>query len=86
MSSSLPGIATSDSPVTSIDLRGFWLLVDDAEYFVPFADYPVFATATVEQIFAVQQLGPRQFHWPNLDADVELDALQAPDRYPLVWR
>jgi hypothetical protein len=85
MSSSLPGIAISDSPVTNIDLHGFWLLVGDAEYFVPFADYPVFATATIEQIFTVQQLGPRQLHWPDLDADVELDALQAPDRYPLVW-
>ena len=86
MSSSLPGISISDSPVTSIDLHGFWLLVDDAEYFVPFANYPVFATATVEQIFGVQRLGPRQFHWPSLDADVELDALETPERYPLAWR
>jgi hypothetical protein len=86
MISSLPGLGISPSPVTNIDAHGFWLLVDDAEYFVPFADYPVFATATVEQIFAVQPLGPRQFHWPELDVDVELDALETPERYPLVWR
>jgi hypothetical protein len=86
MISSLPGIDISHSLVTNIDPHGFWLLVDDAEYFVPFADYPVFAAATIEQIFSVQQLSPKQFHWPALDADVELDALEVPERYPLVFQ
>ncbi len=85
MISNLPGTNTSHSEVTSIGLTGFWLLVDDAEYFVPFADYPVFQTATVEQVFAMQHLSPTQFYWPNLDADIELDALTNPERYPLVW-
>jgi hypothetical protein len=85
MSSSRPGIGISNL-VTNIDAHGFWLLVEDAEYFVPFDDYPVFATATVEQIFDVQQLGPRQFYWPALDADIELDALESPERYPLVFQ
>ena len=64
---------------------GFWLLVDDREYFVPFSDYPVFQQATVAQIYAVQRIGPDQFHWPELDADVELGALEAPERYPLQY-
>ena len=85
-SSSLPGISISHSEVTNIGSAGFWLLVDDREYFVPFADYPVFKQATVEQIFGVQRLSPSQFHWPALDADVELDALEHPEHYPLVWR
>ncbi|HKZ87267.1 MAG TPA: DUF2442 domain-containing protein [Anaerolineae bacterium] len=80
------GIDISHSEVTSVGPAGFWLLVDDAEYFVPFADYPVFQIATVDQIFNVQRLSPRQFHWPALDADVELDALEHPEHYPLVWR
>lgn len=74
------------SPVTSIGERGFWLLVEDREYFVPFADYPVFAKATVEQIFAVEAHGSHQFHWPALDADIELDALKEPDRFPLLYK
>ncbi len=61
-------------------------MVDDAEYFVPFDDYPVFRKATVEQIFGVQRIGPDHFHWPALDADVELEALEHPERYPLVWK
>jgi hypothetical protein len=77
---------TFHSEITNIGSTGFWLLVDDAEYFVPFADYPVFQNAAVSDIFAVQRVGPRQFHWPTLDADIELDALEQPERYPLVWR
>jgi hypothetical protein len=86
MSSSLPGIAISHSEVTGIHTTGFWLLVDDVEYFVPFDDYPVFREATVAQIYAVQRLGPTQFHWPELDADIELEALEHPEQYPLVFR
>ena len=86
MTSNLPGIAISDNEVTSIGATGFWLLVEDKEYFVPFADYPVFQTATIEQIFNVKRLGRGQFHWPALDADIELDALENPDQFPLVWR
>ena len=84
MSSNLPGIAISDNEVTSIGPTGFWLLVEDKEYFVPFSDYPIFQAATKEQIFNVERLGPGQFHWPALDADIELEALENPDRFPLV--
>ncbi len=86
MTSSLPGINISHSLVTAIEPQGFWLLVEDAEYFVPFADYPVFAKAALEQIFAVQRLSPTQFYWPDLDADIELDALEQPEHYPLTWK
>ncbi len=79
------GTGISASEVTNIGATGFWLLVDDREYFVPFSDYPVFKTAPVEQIFAMKQIGPRQYHWPLLDADVEIDALERPERFPLVW-
>ena len=86
MSLSPPGTVTSHHEVTGITVSGFWLLVDDAEYFVPFADYPVFRKAGVEQIFDVKRLSPRQFRWPALDADIELDALEHPEYYPLIWR
>lgn len=85
MSSSLPGVSTSYSEVTNISAAGFWLLVDDREYFVSFDDYPVFRRATVAQIYAMQRLGPTQFHWPELDADIELDALEHPEHYPLLF-
>ncbi len=86
MSSELPGVVTSHSEVTNISAVGFWLLVDDRECFVPFDDYAAFHKATVAQIYAVQRIGPTQFNWPELDVDVELEALEHPERFPLVFR
>ena len=85
---SLPplGADISASEVTNISAFGFWMLVDDREYFVPFADYPQFLGATVAQIYAVERIGPTQFHWPDLDIDIELDALRDPESYPLKFR
>ena len=83
MNSPLLGINTSPCEVTSIDFAGFWLLVDDREYFVPFDDYPAFRRATVAQIYAMQRLGPSQVYWPDLDVDIELEALEHPERFPL---
>lgn len=85
MNSELPGTAISHSEVTAIGPTGFWLLAEDREYFVPFDDYPVFRSATIEQIFTVQPLSPTQFHWPALDADIELEALERPEHFPLKW-
>lgn len=79
------GMPTLGSEVTNITSAGFWLLVDDAEYFVPFSDYPAFSRAPVERIFAVRRIGPRQFYWPDLDVDIELDALEHPENFPLGW-
>jgi hypothetical protein len=76
----------SDSEVTNISSSGFWLLVEDREYFIPFVDYPDFRDATVAQIFEFQQPGPSQFYWPGLDIDIELDALKNPERFPLSYQ
>jgi hypothetical protein len=86
MSSEMPGVVTSYSEVTNISATGFWLLVDDKEYFVPFDDYPAFQKVTVAQIYAVQRLSPTQFHWPEPDIDIELEALEHPERFPLAFR
>ena len=76
---------TSLSGLT-ISAHGFWLLIQDKEYFVPFKDHPVFKGATIEQIFTVQQIAPNQLHWSLLDADIELEALEHPDQFPLTYR
>ncbi len=86
MSLSPDGINTSLSEVTNISHLGFWLLLDDKEYFVPFQDYPGFLDASIPQIYNVQQIGPGEFHWPDLDIDIELDALEHPERFPLRYQ
>jgi len=86
MSLSRPGSTISDCEVTYISSSGFWLLVEDREYFVLFKDYPDFIGATVAQIFAVQLLDQSQFYWPDLDIDIELDALKYPDRFTRIFK
>jgi hypothetical protein len=86
MSSSLPGDATSVCEVTNINRHGFWLLVDDHEYFVPFADYEAFRSATVMSIYALERVAPDQLYWPELDVDIDLRALDHPESYPLVFK
>lgn len=80
------GTNTSPSEVTNIIHLGFWLLVDGAEHFVPFADYPAFRVATVPQIYNMHRLSPTQFHWPELDIDIELEALHDPEKFSLVYQ
>ncbi len=86
MSSSRSGVSTFLNEVTNISHLGFWLLVDDREYFVPFQDYPVFLKASISQIYNVSRIGPGQFHWPDLDIDIELAALEHPERFPLQFK
>jgi hypothetical protein len=83
---SQPGTSILPSEVTNIEPLVFWVLADENEYFVPFADYPVFQGASIQQIFQVQRISPTQLHWPDLDADIEIDALEQPEHYPLVFR
>lgn len=83
MLSESPGRNICVSEVTAIGRDGFWLISNDREYFVPYADYPVFRRATVEQIYAMHEITPGQFHWEELDADIEIEALAHPERFPL---
>ena len=86
MNSSPTGANISSSEVTNVEPLGFWVLVDDKEYFVPYADYPAFKSATVEQIFNLKTQDPGQLHWPDLDIDIEIAALEFPEKYPLRYR
>ena len=85
MSSVKPGSDISQYEITNIERLGFWLLVGDQEYFVPFEDYPAFQKATIQQIYNVKRLSPDQFHWPELDIDIELSALSEPHHFPLKY-
>ena len=86
MNSSQLGTSISPSEVTNIEALGFWMLVDDKEYFVPFDDYPAFKGASIQKIFHFQRLSPNQIHWPDLDVDIELEALGSPEHFPLIFK
>ena len=70
--------------VTNISPFGIWLLAADGqEYFVPYSDYPVFASAAIKDIADVQTDVFGNLHWTALDADIELEALRQPQHFPL---
>lgn len=85
MNCSTLGVPTSLAEVTNIDHFGFWLLVENKEYFLPYGDFPWFRGATVDQILNVKLLHEDHLFWPDLDVDLSLDSLQCPESFPLIY-
>ena len=79
----MPGIAISEPEITNISQHGFWLLLEDEELFLPFALFPWFRGATIEQITTVEMPAPEHLYWPLLDVDLCPDAVRSPEKYPL---
>ena len=73
-----------DTQVTSIQRNGFWVIVDDTEFFIDFEDYPDFKKATVAQIHSFRR-SKGGLHWDELDVDIEIEALKHPEQYPLIF-
>jgi len=80
------GTSTSGAEVVNISNHGFWLYVKGKEYFLSYEDYPWFADAKVNDIFNVELQHDSHISWPRLDIDLELDSLNNPDKYPLVYK
>ena len=78
------GARTSAAEVTNISVNGFWLLIDDQELFVAFADFPWFRDATVAQLARVERPSAHHLFWPALDVDLATDSLTQLELYPLV--
>lgn len=64
--------------------KGFWLLLNDKEFFVPYAEFPWFKQATLEQITTVEWPTPNHLYWPLLDVDLAVESIRDPSRFPLV--
>ncbi len=86
MKSGRRGRGTSGVEVTNLSPHGFWLLLDNREVFLPFADFPWFHDATVRAITRVERPSRHHLYWPDLDIDLAVDSLDDPEKYPLVSR
>jgi hypothetical protein len=80
------GTGTLTSSVTNIANSGFWVIVQEKEYFISFKHFPAFKKATIDKIFNIQILSPTQLHWPELDIDIEIDSLEKPHFFPLTYK
>lgn len=84
MKSVAPGICTSPVEVTNISRHGFWLLLEDKELFLAFADFPWFQDATIGKILNVEQPSANHLYWPDLDVDLAVESIRHPERFPLI--
>lgn len=80
----MPGPCTLDVEVSVASNKGFWLLLDDEELYLPFDQFPWFRKASIEQIMAVERLSESHLYWPRLDIDLSVDSIRAPELFPLV--
>jgi len=84
MKSAARGRHISDAEVTNVSKHGFWMLVREREIFVAFDDFPWFANAQIGQLVNVQLHHADHLHWPDLDVDLSVEAVEHPERFPLV--
>jgi hypothetical protein len=79
------GKSTSQVKIQEISKHGIWIYVKGG-YFLLYKDYPWFKEAKISEVYNVQLLHGMHLHWPDLDVDLELEALQYPEKYPLSYR
>ena len=84
MKSEIAGKDTLEVEVTNISLHGFWLLIGEKEYFLPFTDFPWFKDARISEISDVSLQNDEHLFWEKLDIDLTFDIIQNPDNYPLI--
>ena len=74
---------TNTSKVNYITSQGFYLSVNDKEYYLSFEEYPYFKQVPVEDIFNVEIDEYGDLRWDKYDIDLCEEILQSPETYPL---
>ena len=78
------GTITLVAEVTNVSKHGFWLLLDGEELLVPFAEFPWFKRATIEQLTHVEWPNRNHLYWPELDIDLSVESIRHPEAFPLM--
>ena len=82
----MPGNATLAVEITHVSRHGFWLLLDNEALLVPFADFPWFRQATIDQLLNVERPTVDHLYWPQLDVDLSVQSVRDPSAFPLTAR
>ncbi len=77
------GTSTSEIEVSLVSNKGFWILLDDEELFVPYSEFPWFKKATIEEISRIEWPTPDHLYWPLIDVDLSVDSIRNPSEFPL---
>jgi Protein of unknown function (DUF2442) len=80
------GINISTVEVTNISAHGFWILLNENEYFLAYSNFPWFKKATIDEICNVHLLNEHHLFWEKMDIDLELSSITNPESYPLIYK
>jgi hypothetical protein len=84
MTYATPGANISPVEVTNISRHGFWVLLNDEELFLPFAEFPWFRDVAIGKILHVELPSPNHLYWPELDVDLAVESIRHPEQFPLI--
>ena len=82
----LNGKEENSARVSRVTTEGVWLIVGTSEYVLSSVEFPWFRGQPEEAVRNLVQDPWGDLHWPDLDVDLELDALRHPENYPLIMR
>ena len=79
-------VKTKTVEIQNISPFGFWIFDGETEFFVSFKEYSQFLSCSINQIynFTIDLCG--NFHWEDLDIDIEKDSLVNPENFPFVYK
>lgn len=83
MTSAALGANISPIEVTNISRHGFWILLNDEELFLSFAEFPWFRDVAVGKILHIELPSPNHLYWPELDVDLAVESIRHPEHFPL---
>ena len=84
MNSSVAGKNISEIEIQNISGFGIWLLVRGKEYFMSYEKFPWFKNTNINQILNVNLSPTGKLYWSDLDIDLSVEILDAPERFPLI--
>ena len=78
------GMPTLESEILNVSQHSFWIFYKDQEYQISFESFPWFKKCSIEVLYNYEVDKYGNFHWPDIDVDLNIDILENPDKYPLV--
>ena len=70
--------------ISLVSNQCFWLLAENEESFLSYADFPWFKEATIAPITNVECLNADHLYWPILDIDLSVESARDPSKFPLI--
>ena len=73
----------SAADIQNISEFGIWMLIHGKEVFLSYKEFPWFQNASIKQVYNFEFLHDRHLYWPDLDIDLSVEAIVAPEKFQL---